>query len=205
MTKAIAGLTVAAGALALSVAIAHATHNVPKDAKKIVGVFVKAVAECVPPSADTSTSNGFPACSGVVYPDPTCTFGSYGKGKYLARYNALGPDRISGTTDDGDMDLQVSLVGLEGPSCPGQTLTLAMTWRIASDDCGGNPCTVYDIDPLNLTTCTVDSTGKCKLKTTVNTALPGVLLNGIRNSIIIKTVSLLNGADPSFESGILIK
>ena len=76
-------LTAAAFAVAMTVGVAHATHNVPKDSKQIAGEFVKSFTQCTAPN--TTTSNGFPACNVVTEEDPSCGFTTKGKGKFLAK------------------------------------------------------------------------------------------------------------------------
>src|SRR5262249_22913127 len=104
----------------------------PKQAKLYQGEFVKAYDECVAP--DTATSNAFPACTGAVESDATCTFTSKGKGKWQAKLNPNGVDQIPHTSDDGDIAV-VAMVGGLSAGCQGQTLTLAGSVRTTTDDC----------------------------------------------------------------------
>jgi hypothetical protein len=192
---------VAAFAFTMTAGVAGATHNIPKDAKQVKGEFVKSFQQCT--SANTITSNGFPACSGVIEEDPKCTFTTKGKGKYLAKYNAVGFDKLPATSDDGDLDVQVTLSGLSG--CNAQVLVVTSTVRATADDCGGASCTVIDLPNFAISSCTVDSKGGCKIKTTVNASLPGTLINGKKASIEILDVSVFNGSDRLLRGGVLVK
>ncbi len=203
MRKLILGVIGAAFAFAMTAGVASATHNVPKDAKQQKGEFVKAYNQCVVPN--DFTSNGFPACTGVVASDPKCTFSTKGKGKYLAKYNALGPDKLLGTSDDGDADIQATIVGLVG--CNAQVLTIVADVRATTDDCtAGAVCTVVDLPNFVIAPCTVDSVGNCKIKTTVNLSAAGpILLPGKNVSIEVRGVSMNNGPNRLLRGGLLIK
>ena len=190
-------------AFALTAGVANAAapqHNVPKDAKQVKGEFVKSFKQCTSPSQ--TTSNGFPACTNPQEGDPKCTFSSKGKGKYLAKYDALGVDKTAGTSDDGDVDIQATIIGLVG--CSGQVLTITASVRATTDDCAGSACTVIDLPNFTIAPCTVDSVGNCKIKTTVNSQLPGTLLNGKNTSIEILDTSMFNGTNQLLRGGILV-
>jgi hypothetical protein len=224
MRKVVSVMMGAALAVALSANVARASHNEPQQAKLQKGEFVKAYVPCNNTSCvgagnpyscctgagtgtcnagNNTTSNLFPACTPAIESDPKCFFLSNGKGKYLAKANANGVDKLPGTSDDGDIDLQVSVVNLD-PSCNGQVLTLAASVRATTDDCGGASCTVINLNDFALGACSVQS-GKCKMKTTVNTTLPGTILPGKRTGICVVGVNLLNGSARTFWGGILAK
>jgi len=190
-------------AFALTAGVASATHNVPKQAKQLKGELVKAYNQCTTGAANTTTSNAFPACTGAIQSDPGCQFTTKGKGKFKAAYSKNGADGLPSTADDGDIALQVVIGGL-GPNCSGKSLLITSTVRAVSDDCGGNTCTVVDLTDFPLTSCTVDSVGNCKLKTTVNAVLPGTLLNGKRTAIEIHRISMFDGTARLFDAGILV-
>ena len=194
-------LTTVALAVAMTVGVAHATHNVPKDSKQIKGEFVKSFTQCTSPN--TTTSNGFPACNAVSEEDPSCGFTTKGKGKFLAKYDAVGVDKTAGTSDDGDVDLQVTLSGLTA-GCNGAVLIATASVRATADDCAGSSCTVVDLPDFAIASCTVDSKGGCKIKTTVNSALPGTLINGKQTNIEIMSVSMFNGAARTLRGGVLV-
>ena len=191
----------AAIAFAWTAGVAQATHNVPKDAKQMKGEFVKSFKQCTAPN--TTTSNGFPACTGVVENDPKCQWTTKGKGKFLAKYDATGFDKLAGTSDDGDLDVQVTLSGLN-LVCSNQVLVVTATVRATSDDCAGASCTVIDLPNFPISGCTVDTKGNCKIKTTVNASLPGTLINGKQTSIEILDVSMFNGSNQLLRGGVLV-
>ena len=133
MRKIILGVVGAAFAFAMSAGVASATHNTPKQAKLLKGELVKAFNQCTTPTQ--STSNIFPACTGVVESDPKCTFTTKGKGKYLAKYDLKGADKLVGTSDDGDVQIQAVISGMDPGGCGLQVLCLAATVRATADDC----------------------------------------------------------------------
>ncbi len=181
---------------------ALATHNTPQKAVQLKGEFLTAYEECTAPNA--VTSNGFPACQSPVRSDPTCGFGSKGKGKFLVRYLAFGPDHLLGTSDDGDLTLQADLADLDS-GCQGVTLTMALSLRSTLDDCDEQACSIIDMPNFSVATCTVDGFGKCKIRTTLNFAGgAGYCLPGKRTNIGIFEVSMMNGYSPTFRSGVLI-
>jgi hypothetical protein len=189
-------------AIAFTAGTAAATHNVPKQAKTMKGEFVKAFQECTSPNA--TTSNNFPACTPSVESDPACDFTTKGKGKWLAKYNNKGPDKVVGTSDDGDIDIQATLSGLD-TGCHTSTLTLTATVVATADDCaGGEDCTVVTLTDFPLTGCTVDTKGNCKIKTTVNNVLPGTILAGKNLSIEVGRISMFRGASRTLSGGLLI-
>jgi len=85
--------------------------------------------------------------------------------------------------------------------------------RTTSDACAsGNPCTTEDQEdlPLGVACCTVQK-GKCKIKTTINTALPGAIVAGNRTEITVGQVGLLRTTGspspigPAFRAGLLFE
>ena len=202
MRRVMVSLVGAALAVGLVSGVAFAQHNEPSKAGQQKGEFITAYQECSSPSA--TTSNGFPACSPAVRSDPSCGFGSKGKGKYLALSLPKGPDGIAGTSDDGDVKFQAGLIGLDS-GCTGKTLVFATTVVATTDDCSGSSCTVITLTDFVLAPCTVDSVGKCTVApTTVNTQLPGTILPGKHLGIAVKGVDMLDGSAVAFQGGILV-
>lgn len=182
---------------------ALATHVTPYKAVQLKGEFLTAYEPCDSPN--TSTSNVFPGCMPPVRSDSTCGFSSRGKGKFLMRYLPTGPDRLVGTSDDGDILLQADVVGLE-PACQGVTLVMSASMRVTLDDCGGVACSVMELPDYLLAACTVDSVGRCQIKTTVNGAARSQLcLNGRRTNVAIRDVSLFHGVVRTLTAGVLIE
>ena len=224
MRKLFMGVLGAAFAFAMSAGVASATHNEPLQAKLMKGEFVKAYVPCnnasctaagVPYSCCTgtgagscnagnaTTSNLFPACTPAIESEPKCYWGTGGKGKFLAKSNPAGADKLIGTSDDGDIDLQVTLVGL-GAGCEGQLLDLRASVRATADDCGGAACTVVNLNDFLLVSGVVVVGGKVKIKTTVNSQLPGTILPGKKLGICIVGVNIFKGTKPVFWGGILV-
>lgn len=147
----------------LTAATALATHNEPQKAKLLKGNFVTAYEECTVPNTITD-SFGLPACVPAVRSDPICGFGPKGQGKAIAK-----------VTKTGDIAIKMKLKGLDA-GCIGETLTLHASLRVTSDDCGGASCSVVTLNNFGpLASCVVDPKGKCQIKTTINTQIPGFL------------------------------
>lgn len=199
-----------------------ASHNEPLKATQLKGEFLTSYVPCndtscvaagVPfsccsgPGSGTcnggnnATSNLFPACTPAVRSDPTCAFTSTGKGKFLMRESRNGPDRLPGTTDDGDVTVEATLTHLDA-GCVGVTLMMTATVRVTLDDCVGQACSITNMNDFPLTSCVVDAAGSCRIKTTVNSNLPGTCLPNKKAGIGLLGVSMLNGAARTFVGGI---
>ena len=195
-------LTIAAAvSLTLGTGLALATPNLPMDAKQVKGEFVKSHNQCLAPN--TTSSNGYPACAPAVPGDAQCDFSSVGKGKFKLKSNTNGPDKAPGTSDDGDLDVQVLVVGLT--NCPtGSLIYLAASMRITDDDCGGQACTTMDLPDFFIAPCSVDAAGHCKLKTTLNSWVPGTLLGGKHTNVELRDVSMFHNSQRVMRGGILL-
>src|SRR5262245_14822891 len=180
--------TIAATAsLVLGACLATAATNQPLDAKQVKGEFLKSHNQCL--TANTTTSNGFPACIPAVPGTTQCDFSSVGKGKFKIKAMPNGPDKAPGTSDDGDLEVQALVVGLT--NCTnGMLLNLAASMRVTDDDCGGQSCTRVEMPDFFIAPCTVDAAGHCKIKTTVNTWNAGTFVGGKRTNIEIRDVSI---------------
>ncbi len=185
--------------VAFLVGPAMGQRSVPKKANKYQATIVQGVEAC---TATNTTAPGIlstPACDPVVVSDPGCVFDNKGAGKVLAK-----------SKDDIKISAKLSKLVNEGVnSCEGETLCAVASVRTTSDACGsGNPCTTVDQEdlPLGVACCTVQK-GKCKIKTTVNTALPGALVPGNRTEFILGQVGLLRSGAPgvAFRAGLLLE
>lgn len=202
--------------------VSLASHNEPLRATQLKGEFLTAYVPCnisscaaagIPfsccsgpgsgtcNSGNTATSNLFPACTPAVRSDPTCGFTSIGKGKFLMRESRNGPDRLPGTSDDGDVTVEATLTRLDA-GCVGATLTMTATMRVTLDDCGGEACNITNMNDFFLTSCIVDAAGSCRIKTTINSTLPGTCLPNKRAGIELLGVGMVNGAARTFVGGI---
>ncbi len=185
--------------MALIAGPAMGQRNPPKKANKYQATIVQGVEAC---TASNTTAPGLlstPACDPVVPSDPGCLFDNKGQGKVLAK-----------AKDDIKLQAKLSKLINEGvQSCEGETICALASVRTTSDACAsGNPCTTVDQAdlPLGVACCTVQK-GKCKIKTTVNTSLPGALVAGNRSEFIIGRVGLQRTGAPgvSFRAGLLLE
>ena len=185
------------GGIGLAASSAFAGHNEPKKAASIKGELLTAYEACTAPN---DTINGsalaLPACHPAVRSDPTCGFvAGIGSGKFSAKAKA------------GDIFLTASLSGLDA-ACNGETLQVTADLRVTGDNCvSADPdgCTVSELTnfPVPGVTCVV-AAGKCTIKTSVNTALPGLLASGTHRGIGLGAISLSHGAARAFQGGLLI-
>ncbi len=180
--------------VALMVSPAMATRNPPKKANKYQATLVQAVEVC---SAANTTAPGIlstPACDPVVPSDPGCVFNAKGAGKVAAKSKT-------------DIAVQAKVGNLD-PTCDGETLCAFSSVRTSANNCAsGNDCsTVPQIDlALGASCCTV-AKGKCKIKTSINVALPGALVTGNATEFILGEVSLGRTGQPgrAFKAGLLL-
>ena len=176
-------------------------RDVPKKANKYQATIVQGVEACTAANTILPGIAGTPACDPVVPSDPGCVFEAKGGGKLLAK-----------SKDDVKIQAKLKKLVSEGvQSCEGQTLCAVASIRTTSDACdSGNPCTGEDQEdfPLGVACCLVQK-GKCKIKTTINTALPGALVAGNRTEIIVGKVGLIrttgSPAGPAFRAGLLFE
>jgi hypothetical protein len=174
-------------------------RNVPKKANKYQATIVQGVEACTVANTIAPGALMTPACDPVVPSDPNCLFDAKGGGKVLAK-----------AKDDIKIVAKLKKLVNEGAnSCEGETLCAVASIRTTADACGtGNPCTTIDQDdlPLGLACCQVQK-GKCKIKTTVNTALPGALVPGNRTEFTIGQVGLkrTGSSGVAFRAGLFLE
>jgi hypothetical protein len=172
----------------------------PKKANKFQATMVTGVQACTAANTTLPGALMTPGCDPVVANDTVCQFAEKngklkGKGKVLAKAKD-------------DIKLKAKLVNLTD-SCNGETLCAVATVTTTSDNCAsGGSCTgVTSIDlPLGIACCLVEK-NKCKIKTTVNTALPGALVPGNYTEFIIGEVGLkrTGASAPAFKGGLLLE
>lgn len=168
--------TLGIGTLVLfSASLAFGADGEPKKANKYQSTTVNAYSACTAPSETTLGGLPLPACP-AVDADATCNFGDKGKGKIQAKAKD-------------DVSLSVKLGGLE--NCDGETLQAIVTIAATTNNCSvSTRCSTPEITlPIPGATCVVDK-GKCKIKTTVNTLIPGAITPGQNTSIVIRDVTL---------------
>jgi len=135
----------------------------PAKANKFQSTLTGSYKQCTAPNT-TTLGLGLPACQPAVLTD-VCVVTPGGGGKLQAKPVA------------GDLSIKAKLKGL-GALCEGETLCVTASARISSTNCAAGPdCTVQDLTDFPLVggstpACCVVSGGKCKIKTTLNSALP---------------------------------
>ncbi len=183
---------VGAGVLAVGLAatMAFGADGEPKKANKYQATMVHDVAVCTANSEMTGGGLALPACPESS--STTCQFGDKGSGKVAAKAKD-------------DLALSVKLGGLE--NCPdGTVLQAYASFRSSTDDCTVSArCTTVSLTnfPIPGATCTV-AKGKCKLKTTLNTLVPGAISTGNNTSIILGEVGLMAGTTAVAKAGLLV-
>lgn len=181
-----------AGLLALGFAAtaAMAADGEPAKAGKYQANVINASGDCTTPDRTTAGALPLPACAAT---DPAlCTFGDKGQGKVAAKAKD-------------DVSLQLQLKGLE--NCPdGTVLNATATFKSTTNNCSvPGRCTTQTIPnfPIPGATCTV-SKGSCKLKTTLNTLVPGLITPGENTAIELGTVGVTTGTAAVAVAGILV-
>ncbi len=174
--------------------IAHATHNEPLKGALYKAFMMTSHAPCTSPNTMTSTPGlVLPACTATRL-DPTCGYGAKGTGKVT----------IKGVP--GDVQVKAVLANLD-TGCEGETLTLTITTTNTTDDCSAAPggCTVAGIVTSNtpIASCVVLS-GKCIIKSSVNTFSPGTVETTKRTGWEIQTARFRRGAVYPFTGGLLV-
>jgi hypothetical protein len=174
----------------LSATMALGADGEPAKAGKYQATAINASGSCTTPTETTAGVLALPACPATD--GPLCTFGVKGKGKLAAKAKT-------------DVALQAQLGGLE--SCvDGTVLQLTADIRVNTNNCTISPrCTTVALPGFAVpgATCTV-SGGKCKIKTTVNTLIPGAITVGDNTSIEVDGVGLTTGTVAVAAAGVLV-
>jgi hypothetical protein len=154
-----------------AVTSALASHSEPAKANKASFTLVNGFSECDPSFPNTAMqSNGTAACTPPVHNGVSlCSFGSNGSGKLT--FTKIG------SASDGTQDLKISAsaTGLDS-NC--LSLHVLLEYRLTSDDCPEGSCTGVDQTADLIGVECMVMNGKCKIKTTLNTAAPGTIPNG---------------------------
>lgn len=182
--------------LVLTASLASAVRNPPKKAGKFQASIIQGVETCASGTENTATAGGLlvlPACQPAVPSDPGCVFSEKGSGKLSAK----GKD---------DIAIQMKLNGIDS-ACNGQALCARTSFRATTDACAaGADCTTLDQIDFPLFACCVVSKGKCQVKTTVNTSIPGAIVSGNNLEIEILGCDVLRGTEPesAFRCGVMV-
>jgi hypothetical protein len=145
--------------------VALANHIEPERAKKYIVELVTTYEPCETPN-DYTASLPIPACSPVVRSDSLCGFQpDVGRGKFVGKVRYKGDISIKGVVRELD----------EG--CEGESFSAVVAVRITTEDCvAGDSCTTGDFE-MPIGNCIVTD-GLCRVRSSVNTLLPGVLRPG---------------------------
>lgn len=158
------GLQLLVGAAVLTAGlslVATETWAQPIRARRMVVSVATAYEPCTAPDA-TADSTGVSACTAPLSADPVCRLGVRGRGKVQLR----------GIADD--VKVLARLDGID-PACDGETLEFRMSFRVTSNDCSGQTCTLVDFVDQLVGSCDV-SAGVCRLSTTLNGAVPDMVI-----------------------------
>jgi len=174
----------------LSATMALGADGEPGKAGKYQASVVNASGDCTAPTEITLGALPIPACPATDA--ALCTFGVKGKGKVAAKTKT-------------DVALQAQLSGLE--NCPDNTvLQLTADTKSTTNNCSVSArCTTVDLPGFVISgaTCTVSS-GKCKIKTTLNTLIPGAITAGQNTALVIGEVGIVSGTSNIAISGVLV-
>ena len=154
----------AVGALVLATGLGVGGNDAVAElirAKRFLVSVTTAYEPCTAPDT-TTDSTSTPACSAPLAADPVCRLGITGRGKVVLR--AI-PDDVK----------FLARIDAIDPACNGETLQVRMSFRVTSNDCSGQTCTLVDFADQLIGTCEVSS-GMCKLQTTLNAALPNLVI-----------------------------
>jgi hypothetical protein len=201
-------IAVAAG-MGLVASVALADHETTKKATVFGAQLGTAYDDCGIPGEGFSTDPPgllLPACT-PQRSDPVCNFiQGKGSGKILAK---AAKNATTGIKDD--IFVKASMAKLNA-GCIGETLTLRATANATSDDCSGSPaaggsCTVVTsvIGNFPIGSCVVDTKGKCKIVTTVNTFSGGTVIEaGNRLQLEIRDTRMRRGTITTFTPAVFV-
>lgn len=198
MNKALLTVTFGLVAVGLTASGAHAQMAVVKKANKYQATMITAFAPCAAPNDTTTGVLALPACHPAAPQDTVCGFDVSDPAK------PAGQGQLQATAAGGDVKLQVKLQGLNA-GCIGQTLCITPFLRASSLGCAsGDPggCTTLEslTTPfaLGASGCgVVDAKGKLQIKTTVNTAIPGLVPGGTHLTIDLARTGVRRTTGPS--------
>lgn len=190
-----------AGAVACAIVVGNvalATHIEPERAnKKYIVELVTTYAPCEHPN-DYTASIPIPACSPVVRNDPLCSFEpDVGRGKFVGKVRYTGDITIKGVIN-----------GLSA-GCEGLAFAAVVGVRITTEDCvQGESCTTGDFE-MPIGNCIVAG-GQCRVRSSVNTLLPGTLRPGDNEGFELLGCGLVRNTGPgapvqTLSCGLVIK
>lgn len=186
-------------AMSLMVSTSFARPISPKKANKYQATIVTGTEACTTPNTTASGVLATAACDPVVAADTVCQFDAPG-GK------RKGSGKVLAKAKD-DIAISAKLGGLTD-TCNGESLCAVASVRTSQNNCTslGDCSTITQTDlPLGVACATVDK-GKWKIKTTVNTSLPGALVTGNQTEFTLGEIGLLRaGGGVAFRAGLLLE
>jgi hypothetical protein len=185
------------GAAALAVGLSLAGTDAVSEvirAKRLVVSVTTAHEPCSAPDT-TSGGTGTPACTAPLPADPVCRLGLRGRGKVVLR------------GVQGDVNMLARMDSID-PACEGETLQVRMSFRVTANDCAGQTCTLVDFVDHVMGNCEV-SGGTCRLQTTLNTAIPDLVVTTNESHVELLGCDFKRTTGPSlptrtFACGIMI-
>jgi len=172
-------------------ATAMGADNEPKKANKYQSTAVNGWDDCTAANQLTAGGTPLPACPASDSSGAICNFNDKGSAKFAAKAKD-------------DVTVQVKAGGLD--NCEGETLNAVATIQATTNSCTvSSRCTTVTIADFAIpgATCLVAS-GKCKIKTTVNTAAPGTIVPGENTVIRVGSVALAAGTATVATAGVLV-
>lgn len=173
----------------LSASMAFGADGEPGKAGKYQATLINAAGTCTTPSENTLGSLPIPACP--TTDAPICQFGDKGKGAVAAKTKT-------------DVSLSLKMGGLE--NCEGQVLQVVVDSKATTNNCSvSTRCTTVDLPGFVIAgaTCTVAG-GKCQIKTTLNTLIPGAITAGENTALALGKIGIVSGTFNIAVAGVLI-
>src|SRR6185369_3870950 len=183
-----------------------AQHNAPLKAKTLKLDLAAAFNAC---GAPNDTTNGVPPLPACHPPTPTTNTNT----THEVNFGPKGAANVQVGVTTGDLKIGVKTADIHDNGvliADGQQLGLHIDHAITTTDaCASldpNGCTSIDVGPLfNNTFKTTCLKGKCTLKTTVNTLVPGQIVAGDRVNITLSGLGMNDqDGDLCFAEGLFI-
>ncbi len=151
-------------------------------------------------ASDTQSTSGFDACFAAAPADPVCRFATHGRGK------------VSLAVTSEDVRVLGVVYGVDA-ACEGQRLDLRLSLRVTTNDCPpgaspGDTCTLVDLVDASMGECQI-SAGICRLNTTLNSRIPGLIQENSRTHLRVEGCSFVRTTGTAlptstFDCGIMV-
>ena len=199
----------------VSAGTAPAVYNTPAKAKKIKDDMVVAYAVCVAPNA-TQFYSGAGIITACTPPVPLTN----ANGTNITTFGLKGAANIQAGVATGDLKVGIKALDILNNGVPANSINLGSSVSrvvVTGGNCApgvppqpapvpGTDCTSTDLSSLFGGIFSIPCVaGKCQLKTTVNTIIPGAITAGSKTLIEIAGISLTDpDGDRAFTVGLFL-